>query len=160
VSESEQISVTRVVDAAPEQVFAVLADPQRHTEVDGAGMLRGVVSGSKLSGVGDEFVMAMENNILGEYQVRNRVYVYEQDRRIGWVPLLHPEGAYDDKLGGMKPGGHSYTWELEPTGSGQTKVTQVYDWSNVPDPAFKSLFPMLDEATLGESVDRVGRAAI
>lgn len=159
MSQSEQISVTRVIDAAPEQVFAVLTDPSRHTELDASEMLREVVSGSKVTGVGDEFVMAMENKILGEYQVRNRVYVYEQDRRIGWVPLLHPEGAYDDKLGGMKAGGHTFTWELEPTGSGQTKVTQVYDWSNVPDPGFKSLFPLLDEAALTESVERVGRAA-
>jgi uncharacterized protein YndB with AHSA1/START domain len=160
VSESEQISVTRVVDAPPEQVFAVLADPSRHTDVDGAGMLRGLVSGAPVTGVGDEFVMAMENRILGDYQVRNRVSVYEPNRRIGWEPILHPEGGYDDKLGGMKPGGHSYTWELEPAGPGQTKVTQTYDWSNVGDPAFKSLFPMLAEATLAVSVERVGRAAI
>jgi hypothetical protein len=158
VSESEMLSVTRTVDAGADRIFAVLADPGRHTELDGSTLLRGLAEGSTLTGVGDEFIMNMHNGILGDYQVRNTVVSYEENRRIGWAPGLHPEGAYADRLGEMKPGGHTYTWVLEPTGAGGTTVTQIYDWSKVPDPAFKALFPMLNEEALDESIDKVARA--
>ncbi len=154
---SESLTVTRTVTARPAQIFANLADPAKHTEMDGSGLLRGLVEGSTLTGVGDEFVLNMNNSILGDYQVRNVVTEYEQDRRIGWAPHLHPDGAYADKLGDMKPGGHTYTWTLEPDGDG-TKVTQVYDWSKVGDPAFKGLFPMLNEEALAASIEKAGQA--
>ncbi|HEY2203007.1 MAG TPA: SRPBCC family protein [Pseudonocardia sp.] len=159
MSDSDQIKVTRTVDASPEQVFAVLTDPARHAELDGSAMLRGLEGGSTLTGVGDEFIMNMNNDILGDYQMRNEVVSYEKDRKIGWAPLLYPEGAYADKLGDMKPGGHTYTWELRQGGSGGTEVTQVYDWSGVTDAQFRGLFPMLSEEQLGESIDRAGRLA-
>ncbi|MCA1675402.1 MAG: SRPBCC family protein [Actinobacteria bacterium] len=159
MSESEKLRVTRTVDVAPAQIFAVLADPDAHTDMDGSTQLRGLAEGSTLTGVGDEFVMNMHNGILGDYQVRNVVVSYEENRTIGWAPHLHPEGAYADKLGGMKAGGHTFTWELQPAESGGTTITQVYDWSGVPDPAFKGLFPMINEAALGESLDKVAARA-
>lgn len=159
MSQSESISVTRVVEASPERIFAVLADPARHTELDGSGLLRGLVEGSTLTGVGDEFILNMHNRLLGDYQIRNTVTAFEENRRLAWAPHLYPEGAYDDLLGGMKPGGHTYSWELVPTESGGTTVTQVYDWSKVADPAFKGRFPMLGEEALAESIDKAARAA-
>ena len=102
--------------------------------------------------------MKMNNQVLGDYQTRNTVVAFEQDRVIGWAPMLHPEGAYADKLGDMKPGGVTYTWHLEPAGSG-TKVTEVYDWSGVTDEQFKGFCPMLTAEQLGESIERAGRAA-
>lgn len=158
MSDSESMTVTRTVDAGPAEIFAALADPARHTELDGSGLLRGLVEGSTLTGVGDEFVLDMHNSILGDYQIRNVVTSYKQDREIGWAPHLHPDGAYADKLGDMKPGGHTYTWILEPAGEG-TKVTQVYDWSKVGDPGFKALFPMLGEEALATSIEKVGQKA-
>lgn len=156
---SEQLRVTRDVAASPEQVFAVLIDPSRHTLFDGADMLRGLAEGGPITAVGDAFIMNMENRILGDYQVRNEVNAYEPDRKLGWLPVLYPKGGYTDKIGDMDPGGHSYTWELTPNGSGGTTVTQTYDWSGVWDPGFKSRFPMLNEDVLAESIDKVGMAA-
>jgi hypothetical protein len=49
-------------------------------------MVRGVVSGSAVSGVGDIFVMKMYFTELGEYHMINHVVEYEPDRRIGWEP--------------------------------------------------------------------------
>lgn len=159
MSESEQTRATRTVDASPEQIFAVLAEPQKHLELDSSSMLCGLDSGSTLSGVGDEFVINMHNDILGDYQIRNTVISFEQDRKIGWAPMLHPEGAYADKLGEMKPGGHTYTYELEPADAGQTTVTQVYDWSGVSDLQFKGFFPLISEEQLSASIDKAGQAA-
>jgi len=41
----------------PRDIFRVLADPRRHLEIDGSGMLRGAVSGAAVTGVGDVFTM-------------------------------------------------------------------------------------------------------
>jgi hypothetical protein len=160
VSESERIQVTKTVEASPEGLFAVLAAPSRHTEFDDAGMIKGCAEQlDRVSGVGDQFTMDMNNQILGDYQMRNTVTRYEENRAIGWAPMLYPEGGYADKLGDMKPGGHTYTWELSPAGAGQTTVTQTYDWSKVSDPGFKKLFPLVSEQQLTASIDLVADAA-
>jgi hypothetical protein len=41
----KRLRVTATLAAPPERVFALLADPAKHTELDGAGMLRGLDSG-------------------------------------------------------------------------------------------------------------------
>lgn len=155
---SQSITVTRTVGAAPEQLFALLANPARHQEIDGTTMLRGVEGADSVSGVGDEFVMNMSNDLLGDYQVRNTITTYEQDRAIGWAPNLHPIDGYTAKIGGVRVEGHSYTWRLEPEGSG-TRVTQVYDWSGVTDEGFRGLLPLLNEDQLADSIEKAGRAA-
>jgi hypothetical protein len=152
-----RITVSKSVSASPEQLFAVLSAPSRHQDIDGAGMLRGTET-SQVSGVGDEFVMKMNNDVLGDYEIKNRVTTYEQDRAIGWAPSLHPIDGYTDKLGDVKVTGHTYTWYLEPEGGG-TKVTQVYDWSAVTDDGFKGLLPLLDEQQLSASIDKAAQAA-
>jgi uncharacterized protein YndB with AHSA1/START domain len=154
----EQLVVTRTVDANPEALFALLSDPARHVEMDSANMLRGAEGDTRIGAVGDEFVIDMNNQVLGDYRIKNTVVAYEPNRTIGWAPALHPEGGYADKLGDMKPGGHTYTWHLEPEGTG-TKVTQVYDWSGVSDPRFKGFCPMLTAEQLADSIERAGRAA-
>jgi uncharacterized protein YndB with AHSA1/START domain len=158
MSDAEQIKVTRTVDAAPDAVFAVLADPQRHLEIDGSGFMRSIAKGGPIGAVGDEFVVSMNNPVLGDYQVLNRVHAYEPGRTIGWSPSLYPPGGYADKLGDMVTTGHSFTWELAPSGSG-TEVTQTYDWSGVADPGFRSLFPLLKEEQLLDSIGKVGEVA-
>lgn len=157
---SDQIQVSRTVDAAPEQLFALLATPSRHSEFDGSSMLRGAEdSPTPVAGVGDQFVMNMANDALGDYQMLNTVTAFEQDRRIGWAPQLHPLDGYTDKLGDVQAKGHTYTWELQPAGDGRTTVTQTYDWSGVTDEKFRGFCPMLSRDQLSDSIDRAARAA-
>jgi uncharacterized protein YndB with AHSA1/START domain len=155
---SEQLKVSGEVAASPEQVFALLADPARHAEIDGAGMLRGLADGGPISGPGDTFTMNMNNEILDDYQVTNTVTVFEPARRIGWSPC-GLAGDNLDRLGDMKPGGQTFTFELEPNGSGGTTVTEVYDWSGVTDPQFKGLMPFLKEEHLTGTIERLAKAA-
>ncbi|MEQ3550246.1 SRPBCC family protein [Pseudonocardia nematodicida] len=155
---TDQISVTRSVPASPQQLFELLSNPARHQEIDGADMLRGIDGSEILTGVGDEFVMNMHNGALGDYQMKNTVTAFEPGRLIGWAPSLHPMDGYRDKLGEVRAEGHSYTWHLEPDGSG-TRVTQVYDWSEVTDDDFRGFFPMLSEQQLGDSIEKAGNAA-
>jgi uncharacterized protein YndB with AHSA1/START domain len=152
-----QITVSKTVNASPEALFAVLSSPAQHQAIDGSSMLRGTDT-SKVNGVGDEFIMKMNNEALGDYEMKNEVVAYEENRTIGWAPSLHPIDGYSDKLGDIRAIGHTYTWHLEPEGNG-TKVTQVYDWSGVTDEGFKPFFPMLNEAQLTDSIDKAGQAA-
>ena len=147
------------MDATPEQLFALLSTPSRHQEIDGADMLRGVEGAEEVSGVGDQFVMKMANDALGDYRMKNTVVAYEENFKIGWAPALEPIDGYQDKLGDVQVKGHTYTWELEAADSGQTKVTQTYDWSKVTDEGFRGFFPMLSEEQLADSIEKAGRAA-
>ena len=154
----DNITVTKTVNASPEQLFAVLSTPVRHQDIDGSGMLRGTDT-AKVSGVGDEFIMKMSNDVVGDYEIKNRVVTYEENRAIGWAPSIHPMDGYTDKLGDAKVTGHTYTWNLEPAGDGQTKVTQVYDWSGVTDDQFRSFFPLLNEQMLSDSIEKAAQVA-
>lgn len=156
---SDQLKVTRTVDASPEQLFALLSKPSNHEEIDGASMLRGIEgSDAPVSGVGDTFIMKMNNDALGDYTMKNEIVAFEQDRKIGWAPSLHPIDGYTDKLGDVRATGHTYTWELAPEGGGTT-VTQTYDWSGVQDENFRGFFPMLSEEQLADSIEKASRAA-
>jgi uncharacterized protein YndB with AHSA1/START domain len=156
---ADSILVTRTVDAKPEAIFALLATPARHPEFDGAGMLRGTEgSAEKVSAVGDQFIMNMNNANLGDYQMRNTITAYDEGRTIGWAPELYPLDGYKDKIGDMLARGHTYTWELEPSGGG-TSVTQIYDWNQVTDDGFRGVFPMVTEEQIADSIERAGRAA-
>src|SRR5215475_2612217 len=84
------ITVSRRIGAPAGEIFQLLADPGRHRDLDGSGMLRGVVSGTAISGVGDVFVMKMYFEELGEYHMINHVVEYVPDRRIGWEPEAGP----------------------------------------------------------------------
>ena len=114
--DERRIQVTGKVAAPPAALFAVLSDPARHVEVDGADMLRGLDSGpSPVTGTGDAWVMNMEQDGIGRYQMRSEVVRYERDRAIAWAPAIHPPGALNHVIGELDPSGHVWVWELEPT---------------------------------------------
>lgn len=150
--------MTRTGGGTPDQLFRLLATPARHHEFDGTGMLKGVDGDATVRGVGDQFLMNMNNDVLGDYQMLNTVTVYEQDREIGWAPQLHPLDGHTDKLGDVTVEGHTWTWKLAPSGSG-TEVTQVYDWSGVRDEQFRGFFPLVTEDQMAQTIDKVAAAA-
>jgi hypothetical protein len=128
---ANQVRVTRRISAAASDIFAVLADPRKHPALDGSGMLRGAVTESAVSGVGEVFVMKMYFSRLGDYQMNNHVVEYELNRRIGWEPEAgrgHPDEAAADARQGQRWG-----FELVPDGPDATVVTHHYDCSRVPE---------------------------
>jgi hypothetical protein len=131
--EYQPVSVSRRIEAPPEVIFAVLADPRRHLEIDGSGMLRGAASDSMITGVGDVFVMRMYYSELGDYDMNNHVVEYERDRRIGWEPEagdsypgVEAQGADERRWG------HRWSYQLTPDGPAATIVTESYDCSRAP----------------------------
>jgi hypothetical protein len=133
VGNGEPVTVSRLIAAPASAIFEVLADPRRHVELDGSGMLRGAVTSAVISGVGDVFVMKMYFEPLGDYEMNNHVVEYEPDRRIGWEPEAghgHPNAS-----AGADPNrwGHRWAYELQPAGPAATTVTEIYDCSRAPE---------------------------
>jgi hypothetical protein len=125
------VRVSRRIEAPAAVIFRVLADPGRHMELDGSGMLRGAVTTAPVSGVGDVFIMKMYFAELGDYEMNNHVVEYEPDRRIGWEPEAgrgHPDAASGQDGSRW---GHRWSYELVPDGAGATIVTEVYDCSSL-----------------------------
>jgi len=132
--EYQPVLVSRRIAAPPSVIFPILADPGRHREFDGSAMLRGVVFGTTICGVGDIFVMNMYFDELGDYQMINHVVEYEPDRRIGWEPEAgrgHPNAG----PGAERPArwGQRWSFELTPDGPDATVVTEIFDCSQVPE---------------------------
>jgi hypothetical protein len=132
--ERRSVEVSRRIGAPADHIFAILANPDRHTEMDGSDMLRGSLSEATLSGVGDLFSMKMYLEPLGDYVMINRVFEYEPDRRIGWEPA--PGDAAASQNGAFAigvPAGQRWSFELTPDGDGATIVTETYDCAAAPE---------------------------
>ena len=115
--ECKPVSVSRRIEAPAAGIFKLLADPDRHPEFDGSGMLRPGASHSVIVGVGEVFVTKMYFTAMGDYEMHNRVVVYEADRCIGWEP------------GNAKLARNGSRWrfDLRPDGPDTTVVTETYD---------------------------------
>lgn len=140
-----KISHSVVVDAPPEVVFNVLADPARHPEIDGSDSVKGAVSNPRRLSRGAKFRMRMRRYGV-PYLITNTVVEFEENRRIAWRHV----------------GRHVWRWELEPVDGGGTRVTETFDWG--PAPA-GFLYPLLGypeqndrgiRATLRRLEDRFG----
>jgi len=132
--ECPPVAVSRRICAPAHDIFEILADPVRHIELDGSGMLRGAASTAMVTGVGDVFVMKMYYAGLGDYEMNNHVVDYEPDRRIGWEPEAgrgHPGAAPGSRAAARW--GHRWTYQLTPDGPDATIVTETYDCSAVPE---------------------------
>jgi hypothetical protein len=132
--EYRPVVVSRRIGAPASVIFPILADPGRHRELDGSGMVRGVVSGTAICGVGDVFVMKMYFDELGGYQMINHVVEFEPDRRIGWEPEAG-RGHPNAEPGAERPArwGQRWSFELTPDGPDSTVVTEIFDCSQVPE---------------------------
>ena len=124
---NENMSVTTTIPAAPEAVFAVLADPVTHPAIDGTGWVVKALDEAALSSTGQTFRMAMyhENHPAGSYEMANRVTEFAPSRTIAWEP------GQDRGDGQVGYGGWIWRYDLADHGSG-TDVTLSYDWSAVP----------------------------
>lgn len=112
--ECEPVSASRRIDAPVGEIFKLLADPDRHPEFDGSGMLQPGADNEVVAGVGDVFVMKMYFPAMGDYEMHNRVVAYEADRCIAWEP----------------GNGSRWRFDLTSDSPGATVVTETYDCSD------------------------------
>jgi uncharacterized protein YndB with AHSA1/START domain len=120
--ECKPVSVSRRIDAPAGVIFNLLADPDRHPEFDGSEMLRPGVSNAVIARVGDVFVTKMYFTAMGDYEMHNRIVVFEADRCIAWEP-----GNPD-----LVRNGSRWRYDLTPDGPNATVVTETYDCTDSP----------------------------
>lgn len=146
-----RIAVRATVAASAADLFAVLADPRRHLEIDGSGMLRPGADSRPVTGTGQVFTMEMHYPSLGDYRTENHVVDFQPDRSIAWMTARE----------GQVPAGVRWSWELEPLDDGRTAVVHTYDWSQVTDPAVlaRVSFPRVSGEAMLDTVRRLAQAA-
>ncbi len=110
MGESKQVSASRVIPAPADKIFAVLADPRQHCEIDGSGTVQSSkeTEPDRLE-LGSKFGMSMHAGM--RYSISNEVVEFEEGRLIGWRHMGH----------------HVWRYELEAV-EGGTSVTETFDW--------------------------------
>jgi len=117
------VSVSRRIKAPAADIFRILANPDRHPEFDGPEMLRPGAINKIIVGTGDVFVTKMYFAAMGDYEMHNRIVVFEPDRCIAWEPG-NPE---------LDRNGSRWRFDLTPDGATATMVTETYDCTDSPE---------------------------
>lgn len=106
-----QVSRSVEVAAPAAELYALVADPRRHGELDGSGTVRdNIVMPEKLV-VGSRFSTSMK--ALGvPYRITSTVTALKPNEVVEW---RHPVG-------------HRWRWEFEPVSPGRTRVTETFDF--------------------------------
>jgi hypothetical protein len=125
----ESVSARATLNASPEAIFAVLADPATHAAIDGTGWVCEPADLERLTASGQIFRMRMFHAYHpdGNYQVANRVQIFDPPMAISWEP-----GSEDDN-GVLSFGGWIWRYDLTSAEVSKTEVILSYDWSAVPN---------------------------
>jgi uncharacterized protein YndB with AHSA1/START domain len=138
--DSTSVQVSRRIEAPATRIFDILADPQRHPDLDGSAeytgegkMLQGAMTPDVITGVGDVFAMKMNFPEVGDYVMLNYVVEYELNRRIGWEPAPGDDAASEDgRFPIGVPSGHRWSFQLVPDADA-TIVTEFYNDASAPE---------------------------
>jgi hypothetical protein len=136
------VSCERLILAEASLIFDILADPSRHAAIDGSGTVQGHVGKQGRLALGSTFAMKMRFGI--PYQIKSRVYEFEEGRLIAWGHL----------------GGHRWRYELKTEGE-HTLVTETFDWSTSRLPiAIQILgYPRRHRSNIEQSLERLAELA-
>lgn len=110
MAKQRSVSVSRVINAPADKIFAIIDNPAQHPAMDGSGTVRAARDGDTHLKLGERFGMDMRMGL--PYRISSKVVEYERDRLLAWAHF----------------GGHRWRYELEPT-EGGTRVTETFDWS-------------------------------
>ena len=112
---NEKVKSARIVINAPaEKIFALLANPRRHKEIDGSSTIQENLSGPDKLVLGSKFGMQMHLGI--DYRISNTVVEYEENKLIAWRHI----------------GRWIWRYELVNIGPQSTQVTETFDASRAP----------------------------
>jgi hypothetical protein len=99
------------VGATTTELFAIVADPRRHPEIDGSGtVVENITAPAELT-AGSRFSTKMRMFGL-PYRITSTVTAFTPDSLIEW---RHPVG-------------HHWRWEFEQLGPHRTRVTETFDY--------------------------------
>ncbi len=106
-----QVSRSVEVAAPVEELYALVADPRRHRELDGSGTVRDNVKAPVKLAVGSKFSMKMKLYGL-PYRITSTVTALKPNEVVEW---RHPMG-------------HRWRWEFEALSPTLTRVTETFDY--------------------------------
>lgn len=112
-----------LVHAPPAELFALVADPHRHPELDGSGTVRDAeVTGPDTLSKGARFSVGMKQYGV-PYRITSTVTAFTEGRLVEW----------------QHPMGHRWRWELVESEPGTTQVTETFDYSTAKSPRILEL---------------------
>jgi hypothetical protein len=115
------VSRSTIVPAPAQMIFDLLADPRRHSEIDGSGsVLSAQINAPERLSLDATFGMQMKIGL--SYKITNTVVEFEEGKTIAWRHF----------------GGHIWRYILEPVDGG-TKVTEQFDWNKSKSPLILKL---------------------
>ena len=137
MTQHDVATVERLIAAPPEKIFDLLADPDRHQEIDGSGTVRGTSAGSQRLALGSKFGMSMHLGF--SYSMVSTVVEFEVNRLIAWQtrPSIAPMR--------LLFGGRIWRYELVPQDGG-TLVRESWDTR-------KEVVPFLLRQMRGKTVE-------
>ena len=131
---NKRLEISRRIEAPAELIFEILANPNRHMDFDGSGMLRGTDHEGSITKMGDSFTMKM-HRLGDDYLMLNHVVEFEPSRRIFWEPapgdISRAEGNDPSKIG--IPAGYRWGYVLTSEDDDATVVTEIFDCSALSD---------------------------
>jgi hypothetical protein len=113
-------SVERLIPASADRIFALVADPSRHRDIDGSGTVREAAGPTQRLTKGATFGMNMDYG--GPYTMTSTVIEFEVDRRIAW----QSRPAAGSSRWRHIFGGRIWRYELTPSDGG-TLVRESWD---------------------------------
>lgn len=135
-----QVSKSSIIDASPETIFELLADPTQHPRIDGSGSVVAARGQHRRLALGMKFGMDMR--IGTNYKILNTVVEFEEARLIAWRHF----------------NGHRWRWQLSPVdGGARTEVTETFDWSTAAWPLLISVlgYPRRNQKAIAKSLDNL-----
>ncbi len=137
------VSVERIIPAPPKAIFDVLADPNRHPEIDGSGTVKATRSGAPTR-LSEGATFGMDMKIGVPYPIKNTVVEFDEDKRIAWRHF----------------GGHVWRYTLEPVDGG-TKVTEQFDYRPSKAPWFLEMmkYPERHVSDMEKTLERLDAVA-
>lgn len=111
------------VNAPASQIFALVADPHRHHELDGSGTVRDTaVKGPDRLTTGAKFSVGMKQFGF-PYKITSKATEIVPDKVVEW----------------QHPMGHKWRWELDEKTPGVTTVTESFNYGTAKLPAALTL---------------------
>ncbi|MGH3636954.1 SRPBCC family protein [Mycobacterium sp.] len=108
-----QVSRSVEVHAPASELFAIVADPRRHHELDGSGTVGDNIRSPAQLAEGAKFSTKMRMFGL-PYRITSTVTAVEPDRLVEW---RHPLG-------------HRWRWEFTAVSPTDTRITETFDYRN------------------------------
>ncbi len=137
---ARRATASKRINASPDVIFDLLADPAKHGLFDGSNMVQGSATSSQRLAMGSKFAMSMKLKFF-PYRIGNTVVEFEENRLIAWQHF----------------GKHRWRYELEPIDEDTTLVTETFDWSTARSPkAIETAgYPKMNLASIEKTLERL-----